>query len=40
MLDVVVVVGHADHQARGLTEVFTEATQVIEHGAILNYASG
>src|SRR5689334_16788002 len=33
MLDVVVVVGHADHQARGLTEVFTEATQVIEHGA-------
>src|SRR5476651_1204050 len=31
MLDVIVVVGHADHQARGLTEVFTEATQVIEH---------
>src|SRR5471030_3240715 len=31
MLDVVVVVGHADHQARSLTEVFTEATQVIEH---------
>src|SRR5881394_1404463 len=35
MLDVVVVVGHADHQACSLTEVFTEATQVIEHAAIL-----
>src|SRR5450830_308035 len=34
MLDVGVVVGHADHQARGLTEVLTEATQVVEHGGI------
>ena len=40
MLDVVVVVGHADHQARSLAEVLTEATQVIEHGAFLAYASG
>src|SRR3990167_1911648 len=31
VFDVGVVVRHAHHQARGLTEVFTEATQVIEH---------
>jgi hypothetical protein len=33
VLDIIIVVGHADHQARGLTEVFTEATKVIEHAA-------
>jgi hypothetical protein len=31
VLDVGVVIRHADHQACSLTEVFTEATQVIEH---------
>lgn len=40
VLDVGVVVGHPHHQTRSLAEVFAETTQVIEHGAILDQASG
>src|SRR5690606_3238259 len=41
VLDIVVVVGHADHQAGCLPQVLTQSPQVVEHRGIpLRYASG